>query len=250
MVSFYKFEHIENTAIYRDALFDALKEIPGLRGTIYLAQEGINVQMAVPPDQLDDALEAFRTSLPYNPFSEETPNIGDLVPMTTPTFNRLVVRNRDYVLRDGIPEDIVLDWNDAGLELEAADWHNSLSSSQEPTLLDCRNQYESDEGSFKGATPLETNTFQDSWSQLDDMTKGLPKEKPVYIFCTGGIRCVKVGAYLKQKLGFDNVKRLKHGIIGYQQWVEEEKSNEESVWEGENFLFDKRQFQEKDGATQ
>ena len=105
--------------------------------------------------------------------------------------------------------------------------------------------YESEEGTFVGATPLQTNTFQESWSKLDHMTKDHPKEKPLYIFCTGGIRCVKVGAYLKQQLGFDNVKRLKHGIIGYQQWLADNKNNNEmngSVWEGENFLFDKRHF--------
>ena len=130
------------------------------------------------------------------------------------------------------------------------DEDNSFSTSSSSLLLDCRNIYESDQGTFRGAIPLDTDTFQESWSKLDDMTKDLPKEKPVYIFCTGGIRCVKVGAYLKQHLGFDNVKRLKHGIIGYQQWLEDNEANEEdektSVWEGENFLFDKRRFEEKE----
>jgi predicted sulfurtransferase len=77
------------------------------------------------------------------------------------------------------------------------------------------------------------------------MTRDISKDEPVYNLCTGGIRCVKVGAYMKQYLGFDNFKRLKHGIIGYQQWLEDN-PEVKSVWEGENVLFDKRGFEEKE----
>ena len=257
MISFYKFEPISDPSGCRDSLFESLKEIPGLRGTIYLAHEGINAQMAIPLDSLDMFMQLVSTNLPFDPFIDDdrdnTLNLGDVVSISTPTFDRLVVRTRDYVLRDGIGQD--LDWSDAGPELDAQEWHSDLmsissdSSSTSSLILDCRNMYESEEGTFVGATPLQTNTFQESWSKLDHMTKDHPKEKPLYIFCTGGIRCVKVGAYLKQQLGFDNVKRLKHGIIGYQQWLADNKNNNEmngSVWEGENFLFDKRRFEEKE----
>lgn len=242
MISFYKFAPVPNPAESRDALFDSICEIPGLRGSIYLAQEGINAQMAVPEEYLDSLLKACSSNLPFDPFDEVGPNLGDIVPSSTPTFDRLIVRTRDYVLRDGIDSEIALDWNNAGPELDASEWHEAVMSG--PALLDCRNLYESNQGTFRGAIPLKTDTFQDSWSQLDGMTKDLKKDEPVYIFCTGGIRCVKVGAYLKQHLGFDNVKRLKHGIIGYQKWAEE--NDEPSAWEGENFLFDKRRFEEKE----
>ncbi|KAL3934628.1 MAG: hypothetical protein SGBAC_009700 [Bacillariaceae sp.] len=251
MISFYKFAPLVKPEECRDTLFEKIQEIPGLRGSIYLAQEGINAQMAVPPEHLDEFVKACSTSVSFDLFADddEKPNLGNVLPISTPTFNRLIVRTRDYVLRDGIDDHAevggtTLDWNNAGPELEANEWHEAVmdtnSSSSKAALLDCRNFYESDEGTFRGATPLATNIFQDSWSQLDGMTKDLSKDEPVYIFCTGGIRCVKVGAYLKQRLGFDNVKRLKNGIIGYQKWADEKISDETSAWEGENFLFDKR----------
>ncbi|CAJ1965287.1 unnamed protein product [Cylindrotheca closterium] len=258
MISFYKFTPLANPEECRDTLFEKIQEIPGLCGSIYLAQEGINGQMAVPPHHLDELLEACSSSLSsLDLFVDEKPNLGDVVPISTPTFDKLIVRTRDYVLRDGIDSEIgrTLDWSDAGPELEADEWHEAVmnrgsdnkiknKNNSMGALLDCRNLYESEEGTFRGATPLETDNFQDSWSQLDGMTKDLSKDEPVYIFCTGGIRCVKVGAYLKQHLGFDNVKRLKNGIIGYQKWAEEN-PGEPSAWEGENFLFDKRWSENK-----
>ncbi len=105
--------------------------------------------------------------------------------------------------------------------------------------------YESDEGTFHGAIPLGTNTFQESWEPLKELTRELDRNEPVHIFCTAGIRCVKVGAYLKQWLGFTDVRRLQHGVIlGYQQWLADHPEGS-SVWEGDNFIFDKRRFEEK-----
>ena len=203
---------------------------------------------------LDHLLDTISTVMPSDPFSKLAPNLGDVVPIDMPTFNRLIVRTRDYVLRDGIPSDLStsLDWSDPGPELSPQEWHDDIVQSKgKTTLLDCRNTYESDQGSFQGAIPLDTESFQDSWDHIDEITKDLPREEPVMIFCTGGIRCVKVGAYMKQHLGFSNIKRLEHGIIGYQQWLEKEgKTEEESVWEGENFLFDKRRFSNSNHTTE
>lgn len=261
MISFYCFEPVPDPWASRNELFASVQSIPGLRGTIYIAKEGINAQMAVPPgDPLDQLLSACSTSLPFDPFRESNnkPNLGDLVSIETPTFNRLIVRVRDYVLRDGITRaedgsDSSLDWTDAGPELSPDEWHRELSSSSSQDssstpaiLLDCRNLYESEQGTFQGAIPLQTDNFQESWPVLKDMTKDFSKDQPLHIFCTGGIRCVKVGAYLKQELGFQNVRRLQHGIIGYQQWIQQEKLQSdddetlESLWQGENFIFDKR----------
>ena len=107
-------------------------------------------------------------------------------------------------------------------------------------LIDCRNAYESEFGSFRDAIPLDTNVFSESWERLEQITSRVDKDTPIHIFCTGGIRCVKVGAYLKQKLGFQDVRRLEHGIIGYEKWAEDR--CDDMVWEGENFLFDKRRI--------
>ena len=124
----------------------------------------------------------------------------------------------------------------------------------------CRNSYESEAGSFEGAIPLNTSIFSESWEKLDEILKNVPKDTPVMTFCTGGIRCIKVNAYLKQKLGMKNICRLKKGIIGYEQWIEGEQSasnedevdevemvsstgkNKESLFQGKNFLFDRRRL--------
>lgn len=246
MLSFYRFVPIEDPIRIRDDLFSALKHIPGLRGTIYLASEGVNAQLAVPcGESLETLLNVCSQQLPFDPFDmNHPPNLGDVVPVSTPTFNRLIVRTRDEVLRDGL--DDTLDWNDAGLELSPSVWDQELRQSESLILLDCRNTYESDEGSFQGSTPLKTQTFQESWAQLEEETKTLDRVHPIHIFCTGGIRCVKVGSYLKQKLGFSDVRRLQHGIIGYHRWeAENNVDRSESIWKGENFLFDKRRFDQK-----
>lgn len=190
MLSFYDFQNVEDPGTVRNGLFEEVRKIPGLRGTIYVAKEGINAQMAVPPGpDLERLLNVCSTLLPFDPFAENPPNLGAIVPISTPTFNKLIVRTRDFILRDGISHNEVrLDWSDAGAELSPSEWHK-LIQEDDVVLLDCRNSYESDEGTFSGAIPLETKTFQDSWERLDELTANVPREKPIYIFCTGGIRC-------------------------------------------------------------
>ncbi|KAL7460171.1 hypothetical protein ACHAXS_000634 [Conticribra weissflogii] len=296
LLSFYRFIPISEPESIRDILFERLEKIPGLRGTVYVATEGVNAQFAVPiGDPLKVLLETFGRNengsgcLPFDMFEENPPNMGKVVESDIPTFDRLIVRTRDCILRDGIGEDSTFDWSDAGEELNPEEWHSQLStilldkssecnsnaSNYKIQLLDCRNNYESDQGTFLSSTHLNTRTFSETWSILDTQveSRDLDPSEPVYIFCTGGIRCVKVGAYLKQKLGFEDVRSLRHGIIGYERWWNEEgrimsseqevtgegdnyseddginRSTTESLWVGENFLFDKRRFAKHDDTS-
>jgi predicted sulfurtransferase/predicted O-methyltransferase YrrM len=89
------------------------------------------------------------------------------------------------------------------------------SDKQVPIILDCRNTYETDVGIFDGAIPLQTTTFKDTWDAIENQLIDKPKDTPIYMYCTGGIRCVKVGAYVTQQLGYTNVNRLAGGIIAY-----------------------------------
>ena len=255
LLSFYKFVNISNPEAIRDALFEELLLLPGVRGTVYIAPEGINAQFAVPVgDQLQALLQTFGKEgcLPFDAFEQCPPNMGDVVDSNVvSTFDRLIVRTRDYILRDGIPledGDVPLDWSDAGAELDAEVWHEQLQQSN-IQLFDCRNDYESDQGTFQSAQPLNTKTFSETWEVLDDQVKSetINPNEPVYIFCTGGIRCVKVGSYLKNKLGCNDVRSLRHGIIGYERWASDAG---QSLWDGENFLFDKRRFSKKDTPTE
>jgi predicted sulfurtransferase len=112
--------------------------------------------------------------------------------------------------------------------------------------------------------PLETNIFSESWDRLEELLADVPRDKPLLTFCTGGIRCVKVNAFLRQRLGFMNVGRLKKGIIGYQQWIsnkpvltsddqnpdkdDSEERRNASLFEGDNFIFDRRRLVAEDSS--
>lgn len=87
-------------------------------------------------------------------------------------------------------------------------------------VLDCRNSYESEIGIFQNAIPLNTTFFRESWDALDEVLKDKPKDAPIMTYCTGGIRCVKINAYIEQELGFTNVGRLEGGIISYTKELE------------------------------
>jgi len=100
------------------------------------------------------------------------------------------------------------------------EWHNQLDDPN-TVVLDCRNSYESDVGIFNNAIPLNTTFFRESWAALDSILKDKPKDTKLMTYCTGGIRCVKINAYLEQKLGFSNVHRLQGGIISYARELEQ-----------------------------
>ena len=136
--------------------------------------------------------------------------------------------------------------------MPALEWHEKLknemerrqnggdTSSPSIRLLDCRNIYETDVGRFEGSEPLETHTFRDSWDALKERLADTPKDAPIMTYCTGGIRCVKVGAYLTQELGFTNVSRLAGGIIAYDRILNEKAPEEKPLFKGTNFVFDGR----------
>ncbi len=260
-------------------------------GTVYLAREGINAQFAVrsgyPMAVFESALREAAGGL-LDGLDEF--NMGDALAAGSSTpFKRFRVVARPQILTDGLllegdgstaaacaanaPLSSAFDWTDAGPELSPAEWHQHLlangnddagassgdaataataAAAAPPVLLDCRNRYESDVGTFRGAVPLGTDTFAESWDALDKTVEELPKDAPVYTFCTGGIRCVKVNAYLKQRHG-RTVYRLQHGIIGYEKWLNNNSnssdfdSNEltaasttQSLFSGTNFIFDER----------
>ena len=96
---------------------------------------------------------------------------------------------------------------------------------------------------LEGAEPLGTATFAESWEVLRRRLDGVDKDTPVLTYCTGGIRCVKTNAYIKQQLGFTRTYRLEDGIIGYNRHLRDN-PGEGSVWRGENFVFDRRRAEQ------
>ena len=203
----------------------------GVQGRVYVAREGVNAQLAVPSTTLG-AFEASLASWPA--LSGVWLNKDGLLARdeyeARPPFRALHVRFREQIVADGFDDDAdgapqlnLRGGNigDAptgedlcGRDLRPDEWQSALDRG-DAVVLDCRNDYESAVGAFATATALNTSTFRDTWSALDGALAGVDKSKPVLMYCTGGIRCVKAGAYVRQALGFENVGRLEGGIVNY-----------------------------------
>src|SRR5690606_25443570 len=146
-------------------------------------------------------------------------------------FHRMKVRLKREIVTMGV--DTIDPIGDAGTYVEPAEW-NQLVSDPDTIIIDTRNAYETAIGTFKGAIDPETTSFTEfpRWAQArHNELKG----RKVAMFCTGGIRCEKATAYMRS-IGIDDVYHLKGGILKYL----EEVKPEESLWEGECFVFDER----------
>ena len=251
MVSFFRFAPLppSELPLLRFRMLQMLGRLHAL-GSVYVAAEGVNAQLIVPQSLVGDLDDELR-SLGFEP------NFAEVIDAEARPFEKLVVKERAQVLTDGLDE--TLDWGRAGRELTPEEWHRQLTREEggpeqqqqppppPPLLLDCRNVYETDVGRFAGAEPVGTETFSETWDALRERLAGVPSDAPIMTYCTGGIRCVKVNAFLEQQLGFTNTMRLHDGINGYLRYLRAH-PDEPSAWEGKNFVFDKRETVELDGA--
>jgi UPF0176 protein len=228
VAAFYRFTRFEDCASMRTPLERLCGEL-GVRGTILLAPEGINGTIAGPHAGVTAVLDHIRT----------LPDCADLgVKMSsasTMPFHRLKVRLKREIVTMGEPD--VDPLASAGTYVEAQDW-NALISDPDVILIDTRNDYEVAVGSFPGAVDPKTASFRDfpTWfrgARSDLLGNG--RQPKVAMFCTGGIRCEKSTAFLKQE-GVEEVYHLKGGILKYLETVPEE----QSLWRGECFVFDQR----------
>ena len=227
-VSFYRYVRLEDPQAVRDQLFlqwDAHQCF----GRIYVATEGINAQMSVPEHHLEAfvqelyAWEAFRDV----PFKIAVEDDGT-------SFFKLTVKVRAQIVADGLTmEDY--DVTNVGRHLNAAEW-NALMESGEAIVVDMRNYYESEIGHFEGALLPQAETFREELPEVLHMLEG-QEDKPVLLYCTGGIRCEKTSAYLKHH-GFQNVNQLHGGIIDYARQIQE--AQLPNKFKGKNFVFDER----------
>lgn len=255
MVSFYAFKPVADPAALKAELESRMAAILVL-GSVYVAEEGVNGQLMVRADMLPELREALGA---VEALRGVEINLGDEVRADeVKPFHRFKVTRKGKVLQDNLPELLDLTTDGAtGEEIGAGQWHAELSQPEEqrPLLLDCRNWYESEVGRFDGAQPLNTGKFHESWPKLEEALAGVHPERRVLTYCTGGIRCVKVGAYLTQRLGLKNVARLEHGIVGYKRWLEGQQQQQpdaqpdgegeareapRSLFRGTNFVFDQR----------
>jgi UPF0176 protein len=197
----------------------------GIKGTLLIAREGINGTVAG-TDQGIARLLAFLRAQPEFAKLEHKESRASKMP-----FLRMKVRLKKEIVTMGVedidPKKIV------GTYVDPKDW-NALISDPETIVIDTRNDYETAIGIFKGAVDPKTKTFREFPDWVKNNT-GLHNKPKIAMYCTGGIRCEKATAFMKEQ-GFDEVYHLKGGILKYL----EEVPAEESLWEGACFVFDER----------
>ncbi len=227
-ISFYKYAKIGNPQVFRDHIYLHFNDV-GVLGRIYVAGEGINAQISVPSDQLG----AFTSHLNDITFLENV-RLNYAVEDDGKSFFKLAIKVKDKIVADGLEDDIFDITTPADyLDVEA---FNKLTENPETVIVDMRNHYESEVGHFEGAWCPDVDTFRE---QLPVVVEELQdkKDKPVVMYCTGGIRCEKASAYMKYN-GFDNVYHLEGGIIKYSRDAKENALDNKFI--GKNFVFDER----------
>jgi UPF0176 protein len=224
VATFYKFVALPNFLEMQQPLLEYCQS-QEIKGTILLAQEGINGTIAGTRQAIDRLVAYLRSHFPF----------ADLEPkesvVSTLPFARLKVRLKKEIVTLGLSE---VDPNQqVGTYVAPQDW-NDLINDPEVTVIDTRNQYEVEIGTFKRAINPKTQSFREFPQYI---AKNIdPQQHPkIAMFCTGGIRCEKASSYLLSR-GFKEVYHLKGGILKYL----EEVPSEESLWLGECFVFDER----------
>jgi len=220
----YKFVTLDNYQSLRQHLYDVM-DANKVRGTLLLANEGINGTIAGSRIAINNVLTWLRND-PRLSDIDVKESFTDTLP-----FNRAKVKLKKEIVTMGIegidPKGVV------GTYVNPKDW-NSLISDPDVILVDTRNDYEFKVGTFRNAINPNTESFREFPNYVRENLDPI-KHKKVAMFCTGGIRCEKSTAFLKEQ-GFDEVYHLKGGILKYL----EEVPPEETLWEGECFVFDER----------
>ena len=196
-----------------------------LKGTLLLAPEGINGTVAGTRAGVDALLSLLRTDPRFADF-EHKESFAHAMP-----FGKMKVRIKKEIVTLGVPG--IDPGAQVGTYVAPEDW-NALLADPEVLLIDTRNGYEYQMGTFRGATDPQTTTFREF---PDYVSKHLnpAQHKKVALFCTGGIRCEKATSFMLGQ-GFETVYHLQGGILKYLEKI----PAENSLWQGECFVFDER----------
>ncbi|HRP68587.1 MAG TPA: rhodanese-related sulfurtransferase [Turneriella sp.] len=226
--SFYRYVSIATPHELRDELYREWSLL-GVLGRIYIAREGINAQLAVPLENIIEFQKHLQSrkefeNMRFNPGVEESEK----------SFLKLTIKVKRYIVNDGLG-DFVLDEETAVPHLPPLEFNKALAE-PETIVVDMRNHYESEVGRFENALCPDVPTFREELPLVAEMLKD-KKEEKILIYCTGGIRCEKAGAYLK-KQGYKNIFQLEGGVINYVHAVK--KAKLPSKFKGKNFVFDER----------
>lgn len=233
VASFYRFLDVDRVEPFRDELLSRCRQ-SGLLGTVLVAAEGINGTLAGDGDTIRGVFRWIEERLVL-----AAPIEARWTEAQTAPFRRLRVRLKKEIVTLGRPD--VQPQRKTGVRVPPEEW-NTLIENPEVLVIDTRNRYEVEVGTFPRAMDPGTASFRD-FPKFAEALAESERKRPLAMFCTGGIRCEKATA-LMLELGFEEVYQLEGGVLNYLSTV----PAAENRWDGECFVFDTRVAVDRDLA--
>jgi UPF0176 protein len=219
---FYKFKKINSLKKNKTFLHDLLIK-NNIRGTIIISKEGLNGTISGQKKNLDAVIKKIQLLFNFKNFDNNNKSKSLFQPFLKPKVK---------IKKEIVPMNLIINSKEriVSSHLEPKEW-NKLIKKKDTYIIDTRKPFEYEVGTFKKSINPNINNFRDFPKYLNK----LKKDKPVAMFCTGGVRCEKTSVYLKKK-GFNNIYQLNGGILNYLQKIKKK----DSLWKGECFVFDNR----------
>jgi UPF0176 protein len=219
---FYKFKKINSLKKNKIFLHDLLIK-NNIRGTIIISKEGLNGTISGQKENLDAVIKKIQLLFNFKSFDNNNKSKSLFQPFLKPKVK---------IKKEIVPMNLIINSKErnASSHLEPKEW-NKLIKKKGTYIIDTRKPFEYEVGTFKKSINPNINNFRDFPKYLNK----LKKDKPVAMFCTGGVRCEKTSVFLKKK-GFNNIYQLNGGILNYLQKIKKK----DSLWKGECFVFDNR----------
>lgn len=222
ILAYYLFTDIKDPEleVLRHKAFCGSRDI---RGRIYISKDGINGQMSASNDDAQAYMAWMQSNSPFEEIEFK------LDPYHEHAFEKLIIKHKQQLVALDCP----VDMEKTGVHVEPSEWKEMLTK-EDKVLIDVRNDYEWKVGRFEGAETPECATFREFREYAENLKNRIdPRNTPVMMYCTGGIRCEVYSAYLKER-GFKKVYQLKGGIINYGH------KEGSKRWKGKLFVFDDR----------
>ncbi|MCL4149729.1 UNVERIFIED_CONTAM: hypothetical protein GTU68_027682 [Idotea baltica] len=223
--TFYQFVKLHDIESWKNTFLDFCNA-NNIKGTILVAEEGINSTLTATRKDMDKFYTFIHSFEEFAGMGYKE-SISSYMP-----FKKMKVRLKKEIVK--LLQDDFIDMEDRGEHLKYKEWNDLLKDPQ-TKVIDTRNDYEFAFGTFENAINPHIRNFTDLPEWVEKNLKDTPKDTPIAMFCTGGIRCEKSTAYMKAK-GWEKVYHLDGGILQYF----EDTPKDENLWNGRCFVFDDR----------